>query len=179
MSKPLDSYWNFFTTFNTRNPQTFSSALRYPHVRISPRRTPVVVPTLEAHAQRQTWQPFIDTGWDHTVGMKPIVLHESEDRAHIVGGWTRFTADEKPILTNHVCYIVTNTAEGWGVQSRFGVDGDASEENYAVAVDLVDRYFDALVARQWRTAAASCRYPTFRIGVGEIGRWETAPGIRN
>ena len=171
MSDALDAYWNFFDAFNTRDPREFSAALNYPHVRISPRRRPVVVPTLDAHAARQTWQPFIDTGWDHTVGQQPTVLHDGDDRAHIIGGWTRYTAEDEPILKNYVCYVATKGPDGWGIQSRFGVDDDASDANFTTAVEIVERYVDAVSASDWQAAAALATYPTFRIDVGQVNEF--------
>ena len=168
MSNALDAYWNFFTSFNTRDPREFSAALNYPHVRISPRRRPVVVATLDEHAARQTWQPFIDAGWDHTVGQQPTLLHDGDDRAHIIGGWTRYTAEDEHILTNYVCYIATNGPDGWGIQSRFGIDGDPSEANFTTAIEVVERYLDAVGAGDWQAAATLVNYPTFRIDVGQV-----------
>ena len=174
MSDALAAYWNFFTSFNIRKSREFSAALNYPHVRISPRRRPAVVPSLDAHAEGMTWQPFIDTGWDHTVGREPTLLHSGDNCAHVIGGWTRFTTDEKPILTNHVCYIVTKGVDGWGIQSRFGVDGDAGDANFATAVRVVEQYVDAVIAGNWQAAAVLANYPVLRIGVGHVSE-ATAP----
>jgi len=103
----LDAYWRFFASFNSRDGETFSGALNYPHVRVSSRGTPAVVPTLADHAATATWDRVLATGWDHTNGHEPRVVHESPDRAHVVGGWTRVDADGGNVLMNRVTYIVT------------------------------------------------------------------------
>ena len=59
----VGAYWAFFEGFNSRDAQRFSSALNYPHVRFSPRRTPAVVPTLAAHAAAMSWDG--DAGAGH------------------------------------------------------------------------------------------------------------------
>ena len=174
---PLDAYWNFFTTFNSQDARRFSQALHYPHVRISPRRTPVVVPTVDDHAANIGWQTFIDSGWDHTVGAEPTVIHESDDRAHIAGGWTRYDGNETPILTNHVTYVVTKGASGWGIQSRFGIDGDLGGSHADAAITLVEDYIDAYNDRDWAACAKCMHFPTFKVDVAQVRSWDSAEAI--
>ena len=133
----LEAYWRFFETFNTRDAYAFSSAMSYPHVRVSWARAPVVLADQEAHALSVSWDAFIRSGWNHTVGDDPEVIGSSEDKIHIVGGWTRFTASGEPLLANRVCYIATRIEGRWGIQSRFGTDpgsvGDEQTESELVA----------------------------------------------
>ena len=133
----LEAYWRFFETFNTRDAYAFSSAMSYPHVRVSWARAPVVLADQEAHALSVSWDAFIRSGWNHTVGDDPEVIGSSEDKTHIVGGWTRFTASGEPLLANRVCYIATRIEGRWGIQSRFGTDpgsvGDEQTESELVA----------------------------------------------
>ncbi len=168
---PLDAYWAFFTNFNTRDPVTFSSALNYPHVRLSPRRAPGVVPTLEDHAAAMSWDRFIADGWDHTVGVEPEVLQVGEDRAHIRGGWTRFTKDGDPILTNYVTYIATRLPSGWGIQSRFGIDGgvDSADDDILAAADA---FVTTLSSGDSNAVAHAMHLPNVRVGVGVVDKFE-------
>ena len=173
----LDAYWGFFASFNSRNAETFSAALNYPHVRVSSRGTPAVVPSLADHAATASWDRFLATGWDHTIGHEPRVLHDSPDRAHIVGGWTRVDADGGNVLMNRVTYIVTKTDAGWGIQSRFGTDGGTttangeSGEHHERAVALVEDYIDAYNDRDWDRCAALLMTPHFKIDVGMVREW--------
>lgn len=175
-TQALEAYERFFTNFNTRNAETFTAALQFPHVRVSPRRTPQVIELPETHISNQSWEPFIATGWDHSTGKPGEVLHFGENKAHVLGGWTRYTADEKPILSNTVAYIVTQYAGRWGIQARFGIDagndGDTTE-HYASAVEAVETYLEAYNQRNWESCAEPMNYPTLQIDPGYVGRWES------
>ncbi len=137
----LDAYWRFFETFNTRDAYTFSTAMSYPHVRVSWARDPVILADHEAHALSVGWDAFIRSGWDHTVGADPDVIGLSDEKAHIAGGWTRFTASDEPILTNKVCYVATYVEGRWGIQSRFGTDpgNEGVELTASESVAVLDR----------------------------------------
>ena len=161
----IAAYWNFFESFNSRDGQAFSAALNYPHVRVSSRGTPAIVPSLDDHAASMSWQRVLATGWDHTNGHEPELLHEAEDRAHIVGGWTRVDAQDKAVLVNRVTYIVTRTDAGWGIQCRFGTDAGTAQSSgeteaaHARAVALVEDYIDAYNDRDWQQCASLMATP--------------------
>ncbi len=136
----LKAYWRFFETFNTRDARQFGSALNFPHVRVSSRGPAGILANPDEHAASVTYDGFIASGWDHTVGAEPEVLHVAADKVHIRGGWTRYTKDAEPILSNNVTYIMTLIDRHWGVQSRFGIDPGQNADvgnNGALAVDLV------------------------------------------
>ena len=125
----LAAYWRFFDTFNTRDAYAFSSAMSYPHVRVSWAQEPTVLADQEAHALSVGWDRFIRAGWDHTEGMEPEILGESNEKAHIAGGWTRVTKTGETLLTNRVCYIASCVEGQWGIQSRFGTDSRDGESD--------------------------------------------------
>ena len=170
----LNAYWRFFETFNSRDAYAFSSAMSYPHVRVSWAREPVVLADHEAHALSVSWDAFVRSGWDHTVGKDPEVIGSSADKFHISGGWTRFTASDEPIMVNKVCYIATRFEGRWGIQSRFGTDpgndGDEQTESESVAAlecvagFLQDAKNDVGSIGQYTTDEL------FVIGVGAIRR---------
>ena len=170
----LDAYWRFFETFNTRDAYAFSSAMSYPHVRVSWAREPVVLADQEAHALSVGWDAFIRSGWDHTVGTDPEVIGSSDIKAHISGGWTRFTASDEPILTNKVCYIATCVEGRWGIQSRFGTDpgsdgGEQVKSESAAALECTKGFLQAAD----NDVGTIRRYTTdefFVIDVGAIRR---------
>ena len=66
-------------------------------------------------------------------------MHETDDKVHLAGGWTRFRADDSPIISNRVLYVLTRLEQGWGIQARFGVDSFAegadrsAQEQHALA----------------------------------------------
>ena len=170
----LDAYWRFFETFNTRDAYTFSTAMSYPHVRVSWAREPVVLADQEAHALSVGWDAFIRSGWDHTVGADPEVIGSSDAKAHIAGGWTRYTVSDEPILTNKVCYIVTRVEGKWGIQSRFGTDPgndgvEQTESESVSALDHVSGFLQAIASKDGSTDRfISDEF--FVIGVGAVRR---------
>lgn len=175
----LDAYWNFFASFNSRDAETFSGALNYPHVRVSSRGTPAVVASLAEHATTATWDRVLATGWDHTNGHEPRVLHDSPDRAHIVGGWTRVDADGGNVLMNRVTYIATKNEAGWGIQCRYGTDGGTAtangetDEHHERAIALVEDYVGAYNDRDWVRCAALLATPHFKIDAGMVREWDS------
>ena len=170
----LAAYWRFFEAFNSRDAARFSAALHYPHVRVSPKRTPVVVPTAAAHAAQTSWDAVIASGWDHTEGHEPRVLHNTTDRAHIVGGWTRKDAQGGTVGVNRVVYIVTRTETGWGMQSRFATGAgpaDRDDGGHEPAVAVVEEYMDAYNDRHWARCGNLLVTPHFQVDVGLVREW--------
>ncbi len=107
----LAAYWRFFESFNTREGDKFADSLHFPHLRVSARgSTPRIVPNPEQHSQGATWERMLASGWDHTVGAEPEVLHLSPDKVHIKGGWTRYT---KVLLTPHASSRGKGTGDRW------------------------------------------------------------------
>lgn len=177
----LAAYWRFFESFNSRDPVRFSAALHYPHVRVSPRQTPVLVPTAAAHAAAMSWQRVIASGWDHTDGHEPQLLHSATDRAHIVGGWTCVDAQGEPVLVNRVVYIVTRVDGGWGMQCRFGTDGGDAAQTSASdaqrALAMVEEYIDAYNDRHWARCVRLLATPHFRVDVGTVREWADSESL--
>ena len=191
MSDPATSalavYWRFFEGTNSRDSRQVTDALNYPHVRISARSDPNIVRHRQTHAGNMSFDPLISTGWDHTVGMEPEVLHVSPRKVHIKGGWTRYDPDGKPIMTNMVTYVATLVDGRWGLQSRFGTDtdlfwGKPKDRPVELDVDLDDNASKAenvvasaldLVGVDNPGAARYCHYPFLVIHPGRV---ESIPG---
>ena len=135
---PTAAYWAFFENFNAKDPLGWAGAMSYPHVRVSaaqpptsggtgnPRTASGLYPTDTDYASMAAnagWGRFEATGWVRTQGITPRVVHASPVKVHLAGGWTRHRADDSEIISNRVLYTLTKTDEGWGIQSRFGIDG--------------------------------------------------------
>ena len=178
----LAAYWRFFEGTNSRDVQRLTDALNFPHVRISARGNANIVPDAQTHVGRVSFDALIATGWDHTVGMEPEILDVVPRKVHIKGGWTRFTRDDKPIISNMVTYIVTLVDGHWGVQSRFGtdtelfwgnpeddpVDHDVDvERNAKKAEDVVASALEAMSVDHAR-ATRHFHYPHLIIDPGDI-----------
>lgn len=153
--------------------------MSYPHVRVAASAQTVYFPTARDYADAADWTSRVATGWVRTRGRDPHRLHESADRVHLVGGWTRLDANDEPILWNRVTYILTRPGSSWGIQARFALgayDGreDEAANNVAseAATDVVRRYYDALDTGDGNASAELCRYPLIDVGVGEVRRFE-------
>ena len=167
---PLDAYWNFFESFNSRDPHRFSAALHYPHLRVSWRQDARVVADAEAHALAQSWNEIKASGWERSIGAEPHVIQSSEDKFHIAGGWTRVDKDNHPILSNRVVYIVTRIDGYWGIQSRFGTDPGGTNEDVETdnAIMRTIGWMYAHITQNKEDALRACSAPYFEIEVGGI-----------
>jgi len=121
-TQALDAYWRFFEGTNSRDSQKFTETLNFPHVRVSARGWAGVVPDARTHARNNSFEGLLAMGWDHTAGVEPEILHVAPNKVHLVGGWTRYTKDDQPIISNRVTYIATDVDGHWGMQSRYGID---------------------------------------------------------
>ena len=153
--------------------------MSYPHVRVAAAGETEYFELPRDYAQAADWTARVATGWVRTAGRQPTRLHESRDRVHLVGGWTRYNARDEPILWNRVTYILTRLAGSWGVQARFAVGAYDGRDDSAVAAAAVDsaigqvrRYYDALDRNDGRACAELCRFPMIEVGVGEVTRVE-------
>jgi hypothetical protein len=181
-AEAIAAYWRFFEGTNSRDPVQVTNALNYPHVRISARGKPGIAWERAAHADKMTFDAMLETGWDHTVGAEPRVLHVSDDKVHIQGGWTRYNSVDEPIMSNEVCYIVTRVDDTWGMQSRFGTDselfwGKPADGPPRPAVDFaansaaaeaVVRAALTATGRDNQAAAAHFHYPHLMVFPGNI-----------
>lgn len=175
-ASPEDAYRAFFRTFNAKDADAWAGVMSYPHVRVSARGTARHYETPEEYASGASWERFEAAGWVRTQGIEPMRLHESDDKVHLVGGWTRYNAADEPIVSNLVTYILTRLDGSWGIQARFGVDsftkGENTEESAAAAVDVVQQHLGALDARDFESCARLGSYPVTQVGVGKVDQFE-------
>ncbi|MDE0440902.1 MAG: hypothetical protein OXL38_02165 [Gammaproteobacteria bacterium] len=133
-------------------------------------------------------------GWDHTVGIEPQVLHVAPNKVHLVGGWTRYTKDDQPIISNQVTYIATDVNGHWGMQSRYGIDQDldgptpdpiASGEHGDTGFDANARNAVNIVAKALASvgtdnaaSAGHVHYPCLVIHPGRVQAFNDAAHLR-
>ena len=198
-STPTAAYWAFFDRFNARDPDGWAGAMSYPHVRVSAARPPTprggVNPRTASGlyqtpddyasmARRAGWERFEASGWVRTQGVTPRIVHASPSKAHLAGGWTRHRADDSEIISNRVLYVLTQTAEGWGIQARFGIDGYAQGEERrterAAALSALERTMQALEAGKVDAWLGTFHYPLTLVGgAGEVTVIEDAERMRD
>ena len=176
---PEDAYYEFFRADSAQQAEAWAAVMSYPHVRVSARGNPVYYETPEAYASGASWTQREATGWVRSVGIDPKRLHESANKVHLAGGWTRYNAQDEPILRNRVTYILTRVKGSWGIQARFGTDSFTEGERYdsTAAVDLVGQHLEALARGDFAMSARLCRYPFTEVGIGRVDRYRDAPDL--
>ncbi|MDE0053622.1 MAG: NAD-dependent epimerase/dehydratase family protein [Gammaproteobacteria bacterium] len=181
-SSPEDAYWEFFRADRAQDAERWADVMSYPHVRVAAPTGTASFETPEAYASNASWDAREATGWVLSRGAEPVRLHESPDKVHLAGGWTRYNIDNEPILSNRVTYVLTRLGERWGIQARFGVDSFDEGENYetaaATAVEVVERFHSALGSGDFEACARLCHYPMTEVGTGEVEQFEDAAAAR-
>ena len=189
---PTAAYWSFFENFNRKDPVGWSGAMSYPHVRVSaalppaqggthdPRTPSFLYPTAEDYAKgtgEAGWGRFEVTGWVRTQGVTPRVVHQSDTKVHLAGGWTRHRADDSEIISNRVLYVLTRTETGWGIQARFGVDGWTRDGDFSAqgagAVAAAEEIGALLNRNDYAGLAARMMYPFTIVEIGAVRRIES------
>ena len=176
---PEATYEAFFTHFNAEDGAGWATVMSYPHTRVSAGGGRLTLfETPEEYAQLNPWPRFKVDGWVRTEGITPVRIHESADKVHLAGGWSRYNAANEPYISNRVTYILTRLAGGWGIQARFGTDsfdeGEDAAPSEDAALDVVTRHLDAWDARDFAACAALASYPLTEVGVGVVDRYEGA-----
>ena len=169
--KPEDAYRGFFRADSAKNAPAWAAVMSYPHVRVSATGNMSRFETPEAYASAADWTSREATGWVRSEGVAPRRLHESVDKVHLLGGWTRFNAEGNPILENRVTYILTRLDGSWGIQARFGVDsyvGHEVDETTAAVEDLVRQFVSHIGEDNLKACAMLCRLPLTVVHVGNV-----------
>ena len=181
-SSPEDAYWEFFRADRAKDAERWADVMSYPHVRVAAPTGSACFETSEDYASNASWEAREATGWVLSRGIQPVRLHESADKVHLAGGWTRYNIDDEPILSNRVTYVLTRLDGRWGIQARFGVDSFDENENYETAADaaveVVERFHSALGAGDFEACARLCGDPLTEVGIGEVRQFEDASAAR-
>lgn len=149
--------------------------MSYPHVRVAAPGRIEYFETASEFANAQSWTEREATGWVRTEGIEPEVIHASPKKSHLVGGWVRYDAEDQPILTNRVVYILTKAQSAWGVQARFacGATEIWEDDEGRESASVVKRFLKLLEDRNARVCAALVRYPFVLVGMNTVHRFET------
>jgi Fe-S cluster biosynthesis and repair protein YggX len=108
---------SFMDTFNSRDMQSWSQTLNYPHVRIAGGKV-TVWNTQEEYAAEDIFERLASTGWHRSEWLSREVILVSEDKVHISTVFQRYDKDNKPMKKYQSLYIVTKQNGEWGVQAR-------------------------------------------------------------
>jgi hypothetical protein len=168
----LDAVDKFITTWNSRDPQLWSTSLNYPHVRPSPFGPIMVAGDAAEYASRVDFDKVIATGWDHSEWDYKRVIHTSPEKIHVAGQWSRYDVNNTVIYINPVVYIVTRVDGVWGIQSRFGSDHAGPDHDSSGLEDrafkLIEDFTHHFNNNNVQACAELLNYPHYSIGVGEI-----------
>ena len=176
---PEGAYWAFFERFTAKDRGGWAACMSYPHIRVAPPREDAAArsaarfyPTAADYAAAADWAPFEAAGWVRTQGIEPVRLHESEDMVHLLGGWTRFNADDEPIRKNRVAYLLTRLEGGWGIQARFGIDSWVEDADMSAqaraALEIVQGAIEAGTAGDFQAHSSLCHFPLSVVAPGQV-----------
>ncbi|MCE2461113.1 MAG: hypothetical protein J4F38_10075 [Pseudomonadales bacterium] len=177
--EPEDPYFEFFRADSAKDAHAWAAVMSYPHTRVSATGNSPYYETPEDYAARASWTAREATGWVRSVGVDPVRIHESADKVHLAGGWTRYNAADEPILRNRVTYIVTRLEGSWGIQARFGTDsfteGEVLDSSAPLAV--VAAHLEDWAAGDLDAATDPFVYPFTDVGVGRVDRYGNASEV--
>lgn len=176
---PEAAYFGFFQADRAKDKHAWAAVNSYPHVRITPttklegmdaKSTSFFVETAEEYATEADWTLREATGWVETKGREPIRFHESSDKVHLLGGWTRFNKDGEPIRSNRVTYIMTKPQESWGIQARFSVQAfeGPNERIGDNCTEIIEQFVEATRQRNDIARLNLCRFPFIIVEVGQV-----------
>ena len=176
---PEDPYYEFFRADSAQDAEAWAAVMSYPHTRVSATGTSPYYETPENYAARASWTAREATGWVRSVGVDPIRIHESADKVHLAGGWTRYNAKDEPILRNRVTYIVTRIEDSWGIQARFGTDSFTEGEvlDSSAPLNVVSAHLENWAAGDLGAATETLVYPFTNVGIGRVGRYGNASEV--
>ncbi len=117
-SSPEDVYWAYFRADQAQDAYAWASLLSYPHIRVAATGRIEKFGTLEECAAQTEWKKRLASGWIRTEGIDPIRIHTTPSCVHLAGGWTRYNANNQPLLQNRVVYVMQRRAGTWGIRAR-------------------------------------------------------------
>ncbi len=117
INKAMQVLDSFMYSFNTRDMNSWSDTLNYPHVRIAGGKV-TVWDTKEEYAAANVFNRLAATGWDHSAWVSRDVVLVSKNKVHISTVFQRYDKNNNPMKKYQSLYVVTNDEGRWGVQAR-------------------------------------------------------------
>ena len=117
INKAMQVLDSFMYSFNTRDMNSWSETLNYPHVRIAGGKV-TVWDTKEEYSATNIFNRLTATGWDHSAWVSRDVVLVSKNKVHISTVFQRYDKDNNPMKKYQSLYVVTNDEGHWGVQAR-------------------------------------------------------------
>lgn len=167
----LDAVDRFIQSFNSRNPETFAASLHYPHVRVAHFGQPRVIPDAETYASNASYEGAYAMGWDHSEWDYTHAVHTSEEKVHVAGQWSRYTAEGEKIISTPIVYIVTCIKGAWGIQSRFASDFAGDDDVTSMqqrSFKLIESFVQGCNNSSRDSCAELLNYPHFEVASGSV-----------
>ena len=179
VNTPEGKYWEFFRADRAKDPSAWSAVMSYPHVRVAGSGRTELFQTADEYASSASWVEREATDWVRTEGIEPTRLHASDDKVLLAGGWTRYNADDKPILQNRVVYVLTQIYGQWGIQARFacGAAPVWQTTDDKEPCDIVEKYLESFHQRDFMACSRLVNFPLTCVGVGAVQWLEDEPSL--
>ena len=172
---PEETYWEFFRADRSKDAKAWAAVMNYPHVRVAGPSRIEYFRTEEEFVASTDWSQREKTGWVRTEGIEPQVIQSARDKVHLAGGWIRYNAENEPILSNRVVYVLTRVQGLWGVQARFACGATATWKTVKDRDpgNLIKRFLLRLRDGVEGACAQLCRYPFIVVGTANVRRFES------
>ena len=116
--KALD---NFLAGWNSRNPELYANALRFPHLILDGGRINQYSTREQMLAQGPSLWNSVTPDWDHSEWISRQIVQRIGDTVHVAGSWARKDKAGRTISTADVLYVVVKQEDGqWKIFARSG-----------------------------------------------------------
>ncbi|RXH02386.1 MULTISPECIES: hypothetical protein [Bradyrhizobium] len=108
----------FMKAFNSRDAEAWSKTVHYPHIRIAGGQVQVWN-TPEEYAQSNDAKQLAQAStWARSAWTSRKLVQKSDDKLHFVTRFTRYDANDKPILSADSFYVIVKRDGRWGALVR-------------------------------------------------------------
>ncbi|BAR54423.1 hypothetical protein ACVIWV_001006 [Bradyrhizobium diazoefficiens] len=108
----------FMKAFNSRDAEAWAKTVHYPHIRIAAGQVQIWN-TPEEYAQSNDAKQLAQAStWARSAWTYRKLVQESDDKLHFITRFTRYDANDKPILSADSFYVIVKKDGRWGALVR-------------------------------------------------------------
>ncbi|QOG22005.1 MULTISPECIES: hypothetical protein [Bradyrhizobium] len=108
----------FMKAFNSRDAVAWAKTVHYPHIRIAGGQVQIWN-TPEEYAQSNDARQLAEAStWARSAWTYRKLVQKSDDKLHFVTRFTRYDANDKPILSADSLYVIVKKDGRWGALVR-------------------------------------------------------------
>ncbi|RZN09816.1 hypothetical protein CWO91_16045 [Bradyrhizobium genosp. SA-3] len=108
----------FMKAFNSRDAEAWSKTVHYPHIRIAGGQVQVWNTPGEYAQSNDAKQLAQASTWARSAWTSRKLVQKSDDKLHFVTRFTRYDANDKPILSADSFYVIVKRDGRWGALVR-------------------------------------------------------------